>query len=200
MNIQPTFGQNLKPDWKQNHREVFTPQFWAIYTPPRVGHGWKSDELLYQHFWNENNSPGMLRKTHREQQQKTYLRFLTAKGDLFINNSWVPIEHAWQKQCYSIENTVICHCFIWHLHFFFFLPDTAKLSWMACKNYINEKNPNVGTLHLFCDGFTHNYIPCVFMQQRGTFSHSLATRQANKRPIVKTELSIPNGLVEGWCE
>lgn len=126
MNIQPTFDQNLKPDWKRNHREVYTPQFWEIYTPPRVGHGWKSDELLYQHFWNENNSPGMLRKTHREQQQKTYLRFLTEKGDLFINNSWVPIEHAWQKQCYSIENTVICHCFIWHLHFFFFFAWYCK--------------------------------------------------------------------------
>lgn len=55
-----------------------------------------------------------------EKTTKTYLRFLTEKGDLFINNSWVPIEHARQKQCYSIENTVICHCFIWHLHFFFF--------------------------------------------------------------------------------
>lgn len=100
-------------------------------------------------------------------------------------------------------NREYCHLSLFYLTFtlfFFFLPDTAKLSWMACKNDINEKNPNVGTLHLFCDGFTHNYIPCAFMQQRGTFSHSLATRQANKRPIVKTELSIPNGLVEGSCE
>jgi hypothetical protein len=37
-------------------------------------------------FENENTS-GMFHTTHREQQQKTYLRFLTEKGDLFINNS-----------------------------------------------------------------------------------------------------------------
>lgn len=97
----------------------------------RAGQGWKSDELLHQHFWNESNSPGMLHITHREQQQKTYLRFLTEKGDLFINNSWVPIEHARQKQCYSIENTVICHCFIWHLHFFFCLILQNFLGWHA---------------------------------------------------------------------
>lgn len=125
---------------------------------PSADQDWKSDKLLYQHFWNENKSPGILHTTRQGITTKTYLRFLTEKGDLFINNSWVPIEHARQKQCYSIENTVICHCFIWHLHFFFF-PDTAKLSWTACKNYINEKkNPNVGTLYLFCGGFTHSFI------------------------------------------
>lgn len=168
--------------------------------PPRVGQGWKSDELLYQHFWNENNSPGMLHKTHREQQQKTYLRFLTEKGDLFINNSWVPIEHAWQKQCYSIENTVICHCFIWHLHFFFF-PDTAKLSWMACKNYINEKKSQCGD-SLSLPWWVHSqlYTMCVHATAWHFLTHSLAAKQANKRPIVKTEISIPNGLVEVSCE
>lgn len=63
--------------------------------------------------------------------KKPYLRFLTEKGDLFINNSWVPIEHARQKQCYSIENTVICHCFIWHLHFFFCPILQNFLGWHA---------------------------------------------------------------------
>lgn len=108
----------------------------GIYTTAPGAHsqGWprlESDELLYQHLRNENNSPGMLHITHREQQQKNLLEILTEKGDLFINNSWVPIEHAWQKQCYSIENTVICHCFIWHLHFFFFF-----FAWY-CKTFLD---------------------------------------------------------------
>lgn len=146
--------------------------------PPRVGQGWKSDELLYQHFWNENNSPGMLHKTHREQQQKTYLRFLTEKGDLFINNSWVPIEHAWQKQCYSIENTVICHCFIWHLHFFFF-------SWY-CKTFLDgmqklykwKKIPMWGLFISSVMGsltIIHHVCSCNSM----ALSHTFISRQAS---------------------
>ena len=145
----------------------------------RAGPGWQSEELLHQHFWSENNSPGMLHITHREQQQKTYLRFLTEKGDLFINNSWVPIEHARQKQCYSIENTVICHCFIWHLHFFFF-------AWY-CKTFLDgmqklykwKKNPSVGTLYLFCDGFTHSGIHVCSWRSMG-LSHTFISHQTSE--------------------
>lgn len=161
-NLWSQLTASLREKWQSGLHPRFMPP------AHRADRAWKSDKLLYQHFWNENNSPGILHITHREQQQKTYLRFLTEKGDLFINNSWVPIEHARQKQCYSIENTVICHCFIWHLHFFF--PDTAKLSWTACKNYINEKNPSVGTLCLLW-WVRSQLHTCVLTQPLRTFSH-----------------------------
>lgn len=167
----------------------------------RAGQGWESGELLYQHFWNENNS-GMHHITHREQQQKTYLRFLTEKGDLFINNSWVPIEHARKKQCYSIENTVICHCFIWHLHFFFFF-----FAWY-CKTFLDGmqnlykwKKSQCGD-SLFLLWWVHSQLhTCVFMQVCGTFSHiHKPPSKLVRNPTEKTEISIPNGLVEGSCE
>lgn len=115
---------------------------------------------------------------HREQQQKTYLRFLTEKGDLFINNSWVPIEHARQKQCYSIENTVICHCFIWHLHFFFawycktFLDGMQNLYRWKKSQSGDSISPEMGSL-------TVTYM-CVQARAWYFLTHSLATKQAHE--------------------
>ena len=142
----------------------------------------------------------MLYITHREQQQKTYLRFLTEKGDLFINNSWVPIEHARQKQCYSIENTVICHCFIWHLHFFF--------AWY-CKTFLDGmqklykwKNPNVGLFYLFCGGFTHDTYMCVQATAWPFLANSLATKQSNNRSFWENRDKLPTWAGGGimWIE
>lgn len=133
----------------------------------------------------------MLHITHREQQQKTYLRFLTEKGDLFINNSWVPIEHARQKQCYSIENTVICHCFIWHLHFFFFFAWYCKTFLDGMQKLYKWKKSQRGTLYLFCDGFTHNTYVCVQATAWPFLANSLATKQTNNRPFWENRDKLP---------
>ena len=98
---------------------------------------------------------------------------------MFINNSWVPIEHAWQKQCYSIENTVICHCFIWHLHFFFF-------AWY-CKTFLDgmqklykwKKSQCGDSLSLLWWVHSVTYV-CVQAMAWHFLAHSLATKQANK--------------------
>lgn len=147
----------------------------------------------------------MYRIPHREQQQKNLLEiffFLTEKGDLFINNSWVPIEHAQQKQCYSIENTVICHCFIWHLHFFF-LPDTAKLSWMACNIYRDGKKKwsQSGDPFSLLRCVPSQLHTCVRGQARGAFSHiHQPPHRLLRHPTEDTERSFSKGLVEGWRE
>lgn len=77
----------------------------------------------------------MLHITHREQQQKTYLRFLTEKEICLL------IIHEFPLNILTTEtvlfNREYCHLSLFYLTFtlfFFFLPDNAaKLSWMACK-------------------------------------------------------------------
>lgn len=99
-------------------------------------------------------------------------------------------------------NREYCHLSLFYLTFtlFFFLLDTAKLSWMACKNYINEKIP---MWRLFISSMMGS-LTITYMRVNATawhiLTHSLATQRANKGPIEKTEISIPNGLMEGSCE
>lgn len=85
-------------------------------------------------------------------------------------------------------NREYSHLSLFYLTFtLFFLPDTAKLSWMVCKNYINEKNSQRRD-PLFLLWWVHSKLyryGCIHARAWHFFTWSLVTRQANMRSCLE---------------